>query len=155
MAEEDTDNIIAFYNKVFVPAMSNEIIQSKERGAGMAASQRTRSSNVATKTSSRVFQNSNVDVLKSPLKMLATTPFTFYQKASLGAKNLGSPVSNMLKLAPEQPVAPVKSKKVLNLDSKICFSRKNAPLKVKEGKTEGGFDHQAIRNINEKLQKFF
>ena len=155
IAKNSFENIITFYNKVFVPQLSAEILVIKEQCVKSLQIARTKSIEIIQKPQIRPKSDFNVDVLRSPLKALAVTPFTYYQKTPLNYKGFSSPMSNMIRLGSDHLPMPVKSKKILNFEAAGNFTKKSPPEDPKGLSKKPTHNSDAMKNVNDRLQKFF
>lgn len=100
-------------------------------------------------------QTKGLDVLKSPLRDLLSTPFVAYNKESMMSSQLGgvgSPLGMMMRIGSPLMKMPVHSKKILDLragDHKDEGGRNQRAFEKKEAFVPVGFD-----NLEEKLKKF-
>lgn len=126
IGEGEVDNIIVLYNKFFIPHFSSEILSFKEKLASNPTKfSRTKSNSIIPKPDPK-FKETPIDLLKSPLKVLISTPYSAVFKTNFNSNIMGN----------------LKSKRVLDLDEKTNFERK------KEG------DYTGIGSFQEKVKKF-
>ena len=142
--EKENNDIIHFYNEIFVIELRNQILDS---GKTTSLEDLDHTFNPFSKPHKHFTNNNqNLNVINSPLSKLTSTPFTYYNKNMDFGKSFKSPTSMMMKMCNKK--FPKKSKKLLD------FNKKDFRNKGEGENFVIPFDKDQLDQINNQLKKF-